>query len=66
MTGSKAERRRDWRYGRTAFSCRHSNKFSLKMNKKALNRRVRRYKGELLQNARYKRLGKDAAWDYAY
>lgn len=56
----------DYGYGRTEFSCRHDNKFSLKMNKKILNRRVRRYTGEPLQNAMYKRLGKDAAWDYAY
>lgn len=64
MVGSKNEAKRNWTRGRTANSCRHDKKFSLKMNKKMLNRKVRRYTGDLPQNMGYKRLGKEAAWDY--
>lgn len=63
MTGSKREARRSWQWGRGANSLRGEVKRSIKKNKKNLNRRVRRCT-DTFKGCGYKKLAKDAAWDY--
>lgn len=63
MTGSKRETRRSWLRGRGRNSLRGETKFSLKKNKKMLNRRVR-HCTDTFQGCEYKKLARAAAWDY--
>lgn len=63
MTGSKREERNSWCYGRGRYSLRGGTKYSIKKNKKLLNRRVRR-SSETFRGCGYKKLAKDAAWEY--
>ena len=63
VTGSKREAKRSWLRGRGPTSMRAEIKFSLKMNKKYLNRKVRRTSDAMNGNA-YKKLAKDRAWQY--
>lgn len=63
MQGSKRETKHSWQRGRGCNSLRGEVKFSLKKNRKYLNRRVRYHK-EPLQGCLYKKLAKEMAWDY--
>lgn len=63
MMGSKRESKLSWQHGRGRNSFRGEMKFSLKKNKKYLNRRARHCK-EPMQYCSYKKLVKEMAWDY--
>ena len=64
MVGSKNQAKKDWRRSRTGYGFRHDKKFSLKMNKKMLNRRVRRLEGEIGNRCNYKRYAGEAAYSH--
>lgn len=63
MTGSKRTVKQSWRRGRGCASLRGEIKFSLKKNKKRLNRKVR-HCADTFIGCGYKKLAKNAAWDY--
>lgn len=63
MEGSKRKAKRDWTHGRGPNSFRAQKKFSLKMNKKFLNRKARREKN-LPNGNGYRKLAKDKAYEY--
>lgn len=63
MQGSKKNARRSWYRGRGANSFRGEIKYSLRKNKKYLNRKVRHCK-DLTSGSAYKKLAKDKAYEY--
>lgn len=63
MKGSKKSARRSWYRGRCANSLRGEIKYSLRKNKKYLNRKVRHCK-DLPSGSAYKKLAKDKAYEY--
>lgn len=63
MLGSKRSVRRSWYRGRGANSLRGEIKYSLKRNKKYLNRKVRHYQ-DLPSGSAYKKLAKNRAYEY--
>lgn len=63
MKGSKRTARRDWRKGRGRYSFRGEVKYSIKRNKKYLNRKTRRSSSLPNGNA-YRKLAKNKAWEY--
>lgn len=63
MQGSKRSARRSWYRGRGANSLRGEIKYSLRKNKKYLNRKVRHHQDLPSGNA-YKKLAKDKAYEY--
>lgn len=65
MVGSKNEAKRDWRRSRRSYGFRQNVKFSLRMNKKMLNRRIRRLRLEDVgSRANYKRYAGEAAFTH--
>lgn len=63
MEGSKGCAKQSWKWGRGRNSLRGEVKFSIKKNKKYLNRKARHHK-EPLQGCLYKKLAGDMAYDY--
>lgn len=63
MVGSKRSAKRSWRRGRGPYSLKREIKFSLKKNKKYLNRKTRRHP-DLPNGNAYKKLAKNRAWEY--
>lgn len=63
MQGSKRSAKRSWYRGRGANSLRGEIKYSLRKNKKYLNRKVRHCK-DLPSGSAYKKLAKDKAFEY--
>jgi len=63
MRGSKREAKQYWDRGRGRHSLRGEVKYSLKKNKKRLNRMVR-YNRDVFHGCTYKKLAKEKAWDY--
>lgn len=63
MKGSKRSARRNWCRGRGVNSLRGEIKYSLRKNKKYLNRKVRHCK-DLSSGSAYKKLAKDKAYEY--
>lgn len=63
MQGSKRSARRSWYRGRGANSFRGEIKYSLRKNKKYLNRKVRHHP-DLPSGSAYKKLAKNRAYEY--
>lgn len=63
MQGSKRSAKKSWLHGRTGSSLRAECKYSLKRNKKYLNRKTRHTKNLPNGNA-YRKLAKEKAWEY--
>ena len=63
MNGSKRSARKNWYRGRGPNSMRGEVKYSLKRNKKYLNRKARR-EPDLPNGSAYKKLAKNKAWEY--
>ena len=62
MTGSKRSEKRNWQRGRGPYSFRSEVKASLRINKKYLNRKVRRA-NNIANFSGYKRLAGERAYD---
>ena len=63
MQGSKRNAKKSWLYGRTGYSLRAECKYSIKRNKKYLNRKTRHTENIASGNA-YRKLAKNKAWEY--
>ena len=63
MQGSKRNAKSNWIYGRGPGSLRAECKYSIKRNKKYLNRKARHVKN-LSGRCFYKKLAKEKAWEY--
>lgn len=63
MNGSKRSEAKNWHRGRGANSMRGEIKYSLKRNKRYLNRKTRRHP-DLPNGCAYKKLAKNKAWEY--
>lgn len=63
MQGSKRSVKRSWLRGRGPGSLRAECKYSIKRNKKYLNRKTRHTK-DLPDGCAYKKLAKEKVWEY--